>query len=162
MKDVGNTVVQDLAQEMYLRLVQHDGRILRSFRGDSDFSVRAFLARVASSVVQDYRRRMHTERRRGELVSIDNVRRREDSERPILDSPAFDSGPLSAILGWIDIERVIEGESDRKNARRNALIFKLHYIDGFEAAEIARFPGFDLTRSGVETVLARLRKRIQR
>jgi hypothetical protein len=37
----------------------------------------------------------------------------------------------------------------------------LHYVDGFEAGEIASFPGFELTKSGVETILSRLRKRIQ-
>ena len=78
------------------------------------------------------------------------------------DSSEFDSNALSSILSWIDIERIVEGDPDRKNARRNALIFKLHYIDGFEAGEIAQFPGFELTKSGVETVLARLRKRIQK
>ena len=77
-------------------------------------------------------------------------------------SPEFDSNALSSILSWIDIERIVEGDPDRKSARRNALIFKLHYIDGFEAGEIARFPGFDLSKSGVETILARLRKRIQK
>jgi hypothetical protein len=65
------------------------------------------------------------------------------------------------VASWIDVERIVEGDPDRKNARRNALIFKLHYIDGFEAGEIASFPGFELTKSGVETILTRLRKRIQ-
>src|SRR5215469_9392764 len=34
-------IVPDLAQEVYLRLVQYDGRILRGFRGTTEFSVRA-------------------------------------------------------------------------------------------------------------------------
>jgi hypothetical protein len=59
------------------------------------------------------------------------------------------------------MERIVEGDPDRKNARRNALIFQLHYIAGFECGEIARFPGFELTEAGVQTILARLRKRIQ-
>ena len=77
------------------------------------------------------------------------------------DLHAFDSTPISSILSWIDIERMVEGDSDRKNAGRNALIFKLHYIDGFESEEISRFPGFELTKSGVDSILTRLRKRIQ-
>jgi DNA-directed RNA polymerase specialized sigma24 family protein len=77
------------------------------------------------------------------------------------ESQEFDPKTLSTILSWIDIERIVEGDPDRKNAGRNALIFKLHYIDGFEAGEIAQFPGFELSKSGVETILARLRKRIQ-
>ena len=46
-------IVPDLAQEVYVKLVQHDGRILRSFRGDTEFSVMAFLAKISATVVQD-------------------------------------------------------------------------------------------------------------
>jgi RNA polymerase sigma factor (sigma-70 family) len=154
-------IVPDLAQEMYLRLVQHDGRILRSFRGSTEFSVKAFLARIASSVATDYRRRTGSRRRKGEVIPIESAEAAEQTGRPSADSPEFDSTRLSSILAWIDIERIVDGETDRKNAQRNALIFKLHYIDGFGSDEISRFPGFDLTRSGVETILTRLRKRIQ-
>src|SRR2546428_13982862 len=45
-------VVPDLAQEVYLRLVQHNGRGLRSFRGTTEFSELGFLGRISSSVVQ--------------------------------------------------------------------------------------------------------------
>jgi RNA polymerase sigma factor (sigma-70 family) len=154
-------IVPDLAQEVYVKLVQHDGRILRSFRGDNEFSVMAFLAKVSTNVVQDYHRHSGREKRRAQVISIDAVKAAEFGERGVRESPDFDSKAMSSILSWIDIERVIEGDLDRKNARRNALIFKLHYVDGFSSSEIARFPGFNLTQAGVETVLGRLRKRIQ-
>ena len=162
IQDDAAGVVPDLAQEVYLRLVQHDGRILRGFRGTTEFSVMAFLARIASSVVQDHQRAAASDKRRAQVVPIDSARAAELSGASAADSPEFDSTHLGSILSWIDIERIVEGDPDRKNARRNALIFKLHYVDGFQAAEIARFPGFDLTKSGVETILARLRKRIQK
>jgi len=155
-------VVPDLAQEVYLRLVQHDGRILRGFRGTTEFSVMAFLARISSSVVQDYQRAASSDKRRGQVVPIEAARAAELGGLPASESPEFDSNQLGAILSWIDVERIVEGDPDRKNARRNALIFKLHYIDGFQSGEIARFPGFELTKSGVETILGRLRKRIQK
>jgi DNA-directed RNA polymerase specialized sigma24 family protein len=154
-------VVPDLAQEVYLRLVQHDGRILRGFRGTTEFSVMAFLARISESVVQDYQRASGSEKRRGQVVPIEAARAAELGGLPA-ETPEFDSSQLSSILAWIDVERIVEGDPDRKNARRNALIFKLHYIDGFQSGEIAHFPGFELTKSGVETILARLRKRIQK
>ncbi len=154
-------IVPDLAQEVYLKLVQHDGRNLRSFRGDTEFSVMAFLAKISATVVQDYHRHSGREKRRGQVVSIDAIQAAEFGDRGIPELPEFDSNALSSILSWIDVERVVEGDPDRKNARRNALIFKLHYVDGFSSAEIARFPGFDLTQAGVGTVLGRLRKRIQ-
>jgi len=161
IQDDATGIVPDLAQEVYLKLVQHDGRNLRSFRGTTEFSVMAFLARISASVVQDHQRHGASEKRRGQVVPIDAAQTAELGGRFSTDSPEFDSSRLSSILSWIDIERIVEGDPDRKNARRNALIFKLHYIDGFECAEIAQFPGFELTKSGVETILARLRKRIQ-
>src|SRR3954471_12433925 len=39
-------VVNDLAQEVYVRLVQHNAGLLRNFRGDTDVSVAALLGRV--------------------------------------------------------------------------------------------------------------------
>jgi RNA polymerase sigma factor (sigma-70 family) len=157
IQDDAADIVPDLAQEVYVRLVQHDGRILRAFRGTTEFSVMAFLARICATVVQDHYRHIGSDKRRGQVVSIESVRAGESRS----ESAEFDPKALSAILSWIDIERIVEGEPDRKNARRNALIFKLHYVDGFEAGEIAQFPGFELTKSGVETILSRLRKRIQ-
>ncbi len=153
-------LVPDLAQEVYLRLVQHDGRILRSFRGVTEFSVMAFLAKTATSVVFDHQRRVGSDKRRGQLVPIDDAR--VESQSRSSRSSDFDANALSSILSWIDVERVIDGDPDRKNARRNALVFKLHYVDGFSSKEISRFPGFELTQSGVEAILARLKQRIQK
>jgi len=145
-------IVPDLAQEVYLRLVQYDGRILRSFRGTTEFSVMAFLATVSSSVVRDHLRAANSDKRRGQVVPIDTVRTAEH---------ASDSSALTTLARLIDVEKAIEGDPDRKNARRNVLIFKLHYVDGFQASEIAQFPGFGLSKSGVETILSRLRKRFE-
>src|SRR5262245_3895106 len=43
IQDDTSNVVPDLAQEVYLRLVQNNGRVLRSFRGTTEFSVWSFL-----------------------------------------------------------------------------------------------------------------------
>src|SRR5881409_2423870 len=115
-------VVPDLAQEVYLRLVQHDGRVLRSFKGTTEFSVRAFLARISASVVQDYQRHIGSDKRGAQVIPIDYATTGELNRRKPVDRPEVDSDRLSSILSWIDMERVVEGDSDRKNARRNALI----------------------------------------
>lgn len=161
-KDVSG-IVPDLAQEVYLRLVQHDGRILRSFRGTTEFSVMALLARISATVVWDHQRRIATEKRgTGQVIPIDAAKAAEYTGKAPPESPEFDPNALSSILSWIDVERIVEGDPDQKNAHRNALIFKLHYVDGFSSTEIAHFPGFELSKSGVDTILSRLRKRIQK
>jgi RNA polymerase sigma factor (sigma-70 family) len=159
IQDDAADLVPDLAQEVYLRLVQNDGRVLRGFRGTTEFSARAFLASVASSVVKDHGRSLNSEKRKVRVVSIDTVRDIEMSGAAKHESPTSDS--LASRIIYLDFEKVIENEPDRKNARRNALIFKLHAIDGFQASEIAQFPGFDLSKSGVETIIARFRERFE-
>jgi DNA-directed RNA polymerase specialized sigma24 family protein len=105
----------------------------------------------------DHYRRTASNKRKGQVISISEARG-ENAEH---ESPEFDPNALSAILSWIDVEKVVEGDTDRKNAERNALIFKLHYVDGFSSKEIAQFPVFELSRGGVEAILARMKKRIQ-
>lgn len=148
----------DLAQEVYLRLVKNDARILRAFRGSSEFAVRAFLARIATSVVQDYFRYHGAERRKAEVIPIDQGREPWGAERL-----PQDSGAPSAdqVLSQIDFERALLRSETGSNAMRNLLIFKLHYVDGFTAREIAAFPGFRLSVAGVEAVLNRTRTKLR-
>ena len=150
-------VVNDLGQEVYLRLVQQNARLLRHFRGDTDLSVAALLGRVCMSVVSDTLRREGALRRTSNVISINAV-------KEIIETSRHDRDELNigAILSWIDVERMVAADPDQKNAQRNTLIFKLYYMDGMTTEEIASYPGFDLTESGVEAVLVRLRKRIKK
>src|SRR6185295_18610251 len=101
-------IVPDLAQEVYMKLVQHDGRILRSFRGETEFSVMAFLAKIAATVVQDFHRHSGREKRRGQVVSMESLVNSSEFGDRGLPAPEFDSNALSSILSWIDVERVVE------------------------------------------------------
>jgi DNA-directed RNA polymerase specialized sigma24 family protein len=150
-------VLLDLAQEVYVRLVQNDGRILKSFRGEDDFAVRAFLARVAASVVADHFRHGEAEKRKANVIPIDNAR--QMVEQAV--GPSNETDRSGDVLSLIDVERVLTREDQARNAARNALIFKLHYVDGFTAGEIAAFPGFGLSVRGVESVLWQLRRRLR-
>jgi DNA-directed RNA polymerase specialized sigma24 family protein len=130
--------------------------MLRSFRGSTDRSVLAFLARVAMNVVTDHHRREQTEKRQhGQIISIDEARKIEDT------SGVSSEINLTALLSWIDVQKLIDADSDRKNAARNILILKLHLIEGFSAEEIAEYPGFNLTASGIRMVVLRLKARLQ-
>lgn len=152
-------VLLDLAQEVYVRLVQNDGRILKSFRGENDFSVRAFLARVAASVVADHFRYGEADKRKAKVIPIEDVR--QAMEQGVRErSQGTDAS--ESVLSLIDIERVLTRKDQTRHAARNALIFKLHYVDGFTAGEIAAFPGFGLSVRGVEAVLSQLRKKLRR
>jgi RNA polymerase sigma factor (sigma-70 family) len=148
----------DLVQEVYLRLVRNNGRLLRSFKGQTDFSVKAFLSRIAMSVVSDhYRSQLAGKRKPAEVISIEHARHR-DEDPP---GSAVEIN-IPAVLSAIDVERLIEAESDRKNVMRNVLIFKLHYVDRFTVKEIAQFPGFGLKESAIDLILQNLRTSLRK
>ena len=155
VEDYTFDLVDDLSQDLYVKLVQNDGRLLRTFRGQTEFSVMAFLARVAISVVWDYQRWEYAAKRQpGQVISIEKLREdREKSSGVELD--------VGSILSWIDLERLVALDADQKHASRNIIILKLRHIDGLTIGEIAKFPGFGLTESGIDTVLRRLKARLQ-
>src|SRR5205814_1148860 len=70
-------VVPDLAQEVYVRLIRQDGKVLRSFRGTTEFSAMAFLSRISVSVVLDYQRRIASVKRSAQVFSIESAKAAE-------------------------------------------------------------------------------------
>ena len=103
---------------------------------------------------------INTDKRRAQVIPIDSLRANE-MQGATSGSPAIDASHWNTVARLMDVEKAIAADPDRKNARRNVLIFKLHHVDGFQASEIAQFPGFGLSKSGVETILARLKKRFE-
>ncbi len=141
----------DLSQEVYSKLVQNDRRALASFRGETDFSVRAFLARVANSVVADHLRYSTSQKRSAKIIPIDILR---EHKLPTVNEAESHASRL-------DLERNVESATQDKNGQRNFLIFQLHFIEGFTSEEIAEFPGFKLRPPGVAQVLSKLKARIR-
>ena len=69
---------------------------------------------------------------------------------------------FSALLELIDLEKALRADEESKNPERDLLIFKLHFVEGLSAREIASMPGLKLTTSGLEKVLNRVRNRLVR
>ena|SRR5579884_2369617 len=151
-------LIPELAQEVWFKLCQNQASALRAFRGETDISVAAFFARTCNSVAIDHLRRTESLKRFGNVVSIDEARDRESNEASTRD---YKDPNVDAILKWIDVEKLAADDPDPKHAQRNAIIFKLHFIDGLTTEEIAESPGFELTEKGVGSVISRLRKRIK-
>ena len=149
-------VVCDLVQDVYLRLLQSKGRPMSGFRGETDFSVLAFLGRISMGVVSDYFRSQKAGKRKpAEIISFEVARRGEEKTHA-------DDLDVTSILSWIDVSRLIESERDRRNATRNVLIFKLHYVEGLTVREISQYPGFDLTEPAIEVILKNLRTQLKK
>jgi RNA polymerase sigma factor (sigma-70 family) len=143
----------DGVQEVFTKLVQNEGRVIRSFRGMTEFAVYAFLGRIAASVVADHLRFQRAVRRTARVVPVDEL---QDLDARYTASDV----QVSALLEVIDVERALHADQESKNPERDLLIFKLHFVEGLNAREIASIPELSLTTSGLEKVLNRVRARL--
>jgi RNA polymerase sigma factor (sigma-70 family) len=139
-------LVDDLTQEVYIRLFANEYRALKSFHARNERSLFDFLTVVASNVAREYLRSsagMHTPA----------VARRER---------------LSEAVQWESALKTIQrNENDESvrallsgpNVERDYSIFLLHYEQGFTFGEIAKV--VDLAESDVERVLQDLNRLIK-
>ena len=155
-----SSIVDDIVQEVFLKLCEQQRRILREFEPRGEDSFLGLLRIVSASVANDYFRRQHSVKRGGKVVTVG-----------LDDGPGMNvsSGPI----GGAEVQKaVLFSELDRKLrsapgviAERDRTIFWLYYLQGLTAEEIAGLPATELSAKGVESALRRvttwLRKELQ-
>jgi RNA polymerase sigma-70 factor (ECF subfamily) len=145
------SIVDDIVQEVFLKLCEQERRILRDFKPRGEDSFFGLLRVVAASVANDYFRRQHSEKRGGKVVTLAID---EDPTSP-LPIPGQTSGEMqwSVLLSELDQKlRSAPGPS----CERDRSLFWLYYLQGLTAEEIADLPGSDLSAKGVESALRRV------
>lgn len=143
--------VDDMYQEVMLRLCDRECRILRDFVPDGPDSIYGYLKSVAENLTRDHLRSERRQKRWGHL-------RREDDDQVGLDSLAADYGRMS-----LSDRQVLHAEIDRELQRlvpgvlleRDRDIFWLYFGQGFSARDIGDVPNFRLSVKGVESSLHR-------
>jgi RNA polymerase sigma-70 factor (ECF subfamily) len=151
VSDPSPATVDDIVQEVFLKLCEQERRILRDFvpRGEDSFF--GLLRIVSASVANDYFRRLYSVKRGGKVVTMaladDETQVSLDAARPA------ERIVHSALLAQLD--QKLRSAPDSIGERDRAL-FWLYYLQGFTAEEIARMPATGLTAKGVESALRRV------
>lgn len=157
-------LLDEVIQEMYVRLLQNDRRVLRGCRGRSETTILSYLRRVARSTLVDWLRARRA-LKRGAVVEL---------SIEVLDSltdPAdcFDlahraSNPLNAIYAEELRHRFrCECRSVARpggTARRDTWITERMVVDGWNSSEAAHV--VQLSPATVATVLSRMRRELRR
>jgi RNA polymerase sigma-70 factor (ECF subfamily) len=147
--------VDDLIQDVYLKIVSHGFRALRSFEMLQENSFFSFLKIVATNTVQDYSRRVSSARR--------GAREAPKAGLVFMD-PESGRGPSSKLEREIllrEIDRILIRCSHEPNFVRDHAIFWLYFSQGLTAKEIAGLPGVKLGVKGVESTLLRLTEQVK-
>lgn len=159
------TDITELLQEIYLRLLSSNRKVLKDFRGSSDASISAYLLTVVRSVVTDQIRREIAQKRYAAELSL-NTPLKGDQELTIADLiPANEESSPAYITNekiTLDkLKKILKVSLSGSNAKRDSIIFHLHVINGLSCREIAELPAFSMTTANVQAVVFRTKERVR-
>jgi RNA polymerase sigma-70 factor (ECF subfamily) len=135
--------VDDLVQEICLKISAHGAAVLRKLPGQSDEAAFAYLKVVAANTVRD-------------RFDYEHAGQRDAARTSTLDDDVI--GRLGTVLPVAEADkRLLLAQVDGAlgGGRRERTIFWLYYRTGLTAKEIAALPSIGLGESGVESLLNR-------
>ncbi|HLK70251.1 MAG TPA: sigma-70 family RNA polymerase sigma factor [Bryobacteraceae bacterium] len=151
----GPQAVEDIVQEVYLKLCEKSCKILRDFREDREDGLFAFLKVISANTARDRCQAMAALKRGGgKLVPLDSHDEAITAEGEL-------SSRLAQQLFLENVETILAGLTQGPTAERDQSVFWLYYRQGWTAREIADIPVFELSAKGVESLLHRLVRQVR-
>jgi len=143
----GNTspsLIDDLVQEVFLKIFTFPSRIWKDFRMDHESAVLGMIRTIAENVTEDYFRAVHSHKRGSETTDPVRTAYMQISRSS---TETFDRDIL-----FKEIYRILKDRTSNEDRR----IFWLYYWYGFTALEISRLPGVNLSVEKIEKLLAQM------
>jgi len=157
-------VVDDLTQEVFVRLLDSDRRALSRFQGRTEQSAYTYLSAIAVNLVRDHFKTLRAHKTPKASASLSSVVRE--------DGPSYSESLVSGGIGpersvasselRDEIRAVVDELSPRgSTSARDRLVFQLFFIEGLTVDEIAADRSIRLSSSGVEKCIRRIRKALK-
>jgi RNA polymerase sigma-70 factor (ECF subfamily) len=151
-----SAAVDDVVQEVYLKISANHSALLRNFAPRHPNAVLGYLRAVSSSVAQDYCKRLNAAKRgSGGDESLSEL------DPPSSGRQAGGAASMERAILITEIDCVLRRMTEGPDARRDQAIFWLYYRQGFTASSIASIRGFGLTVKGVESTILRLTRLVR-
>jgi len=144
--------IDDIVQEIYLRLCANQSRILTDFHDARPEAMFGYVKVVATNIAHDcFRYRSAAKRGSDRTVSVAEAA-----------GIAGGFADIDKQLSLSEIEAQLLAQTEnRENGKRDRIVFRLYYRMGLTAHAISELPGIGLNSKGVEGVLHRLTKAIR-
>ncbi len=144
-------MVDDIVQEIFLKLCEQERRILREFEPRGEDSFFGLLRIVSASVANDYFRRVSSVKRGGKVVTMALL----DDTVPIASESNRQSAQIHRSVLLEQLDKKMRSAPDVVG-ERDRVLFWLYYSKGFTSEEIAGFSATGLSSKGVESALRRV------
>ena len=156
--NVSHQLVDDLTQDVYLKLCADNFRALRNVEILQENAFFGFLKVVATHTVQDYFRST-TALKMSAAHEPESLE--ADSVLPEHTPSSVASSELERRILLEKIDTILKTLSHKPNFARDRAIFWLYYRQGLPATEIAALPDIKLSVKDVERVLLRLTRQLK-
>jgi len=143
--------VDDIVQEVFLKLCEQERRILRDFEPRGEDSFLGLLRTVSVSVANDYFRRVSSTKRGGKVVTMPLM----DDEVQLSMDGAAPAARMQQSALFAELDQKLRS-APKAISERDRALFWLYYRQGYTAEEIARLSAAGLTAKGVESALRRV------
>jgi RNA polymerase sigma factor (sigma-70 family) len=162
-------VVEDLTQDVFVRLIDGNRRALSHFHGRSESSLYMYLHAIATNLVRDHFRKFRAQRKIPAAASLSEPLRTADGALEAVTlgdcvaspSPGPDAAAEASELR-ARIAKAVDRVSGGSFSNRDRLVFRLFFVEGLTYDEIASLRAIGLSTAGVEKCIRRIRKALQR
>ena len=150
-------LVEDMTQEVFVRLVTNERAALARFVGRHELSLRSYLGVIASNVVRDHFKSLRRQKRPSNRVLL---QRKETGEPLDLDQVFFsgEPGPEATVLSE-ELSRYIERGVTSNS--KDKVLFNLYFVQGLNMREIAEIADLQMTERAVESALRRIKNALK-
>ena len=151
-------LIEDLVQNVYIRLVEEGNRALNRFAGEHENSIFQYLSIIAINVVRDHFREGKALKRPKLSFSLDELMENAGDAGMLKDAVSIDGSAYggSTSVSIEDIEAAVKNSVSRKHRDRDLLIFKLRYCEGLTLEEIKTAMSLDISPIGIGSILNRI------
>jgi RNA polymerase sigma factor (sigma-70 family) len=171
--DIGDLkdVVEDLTQDVFVRLMDGERRAIAQFKGRNENSIYTYLNAIATNLVRDHVKMLRAQRRPQVAASLDETRRSNSPEEldeflTLADKLMSSEPDPEATIVEGEVRMHISGALDQvcrgSTTKRDRLIFRLYFLEGLTIDEITTYQSISLTQSGIEKRIFKIRSIIKK
>jgi RNA polymerase sigma-70 factor, ECF subfamily len=152
-------VIDDLVQDVYLKLCAKDFRLLRKFTSAHEGAIYGYIKVFTANLARDHFKASHAQKRGGsvETASLDDG---APAQRVKQLEPEVAILERKLLLGRV--ATCLNVVASGSNAERDRRIFWLYYRVGLSSTAIAALPAIGLSTKGVESTILRLTRAVRR
>jgi len=156
-------LVQDLIQDVYLKLVEKDFKALKQFNGTSENAIYLYLGTICRHVVINHILRATAQKRPQIQTSIDTPLpgTHQDSAftlKDVLELPEYDADQEDQIEHLKrKIDTILESKVKGRNSERDKIIFKLYIYEEMTPEEISGYLNFRISSKSVSNIISMLK-----